>query len=67
VTPQIAFFDLLIAAMKDAALEMKLTQFQTTIDPDGKGMRLVRIVVVPEEMEYRNPDGSPFGSDVRRN
>lgn len=67
MTPQTVFLDLLIAAMTDAALEMKLTQLQTQIDPDGKGVRLVRIIVVPEAMEYAHPDKRPFGSDPRRN
>lgn len=60
---QDAFLNLLIAALTDAALEMKLCQLQTTIDPDGKGPRLVRIIVVPEAMEYRHPDGRPFGTE----
>lgn len=60
--PQTVFLDMLIAAMKDAALEMKLCQLQTQIDPDGKGVRLVRIIVVPESMEYKHPDGRPFGA-----
>ena len=62
MNPQEAFLELLIAAMKDAAIEMKLTQLQTQIDPDGKGIKLVRIIVVPEEMQWKRPDGKPFGS-----
>lgn len=67
MTPQTAFLDLLIAAMNDAAMELKLTQLKAQIDPDGKGLRYVRIVVIPEKMEFELPDKSPFGSDVRRN
>ena len=61
-TPGDAFIDLLLAAMADAILEKKLTQFQMTMDPDGKGVRLVRVIVVPEEMEYKAPPGSYLGA-----
>lgn len=59
--PQEVFLNLLIAAMTDAAEELKLTQLQTQLDTK-RGMRIVRIIVVPEEMEYRHPDGRPFGT-----
>lgn len=62
MNPQQTFLDLLIAAMKDAALELKLTQLKTQIDPDGKGLRHVRLIVVPEQMEYELPLKRPFGS-----
>jgi hypothetical protein len=58
---QNAFMDLLIAAMMDAAVEKKLTQLKTTIDPDGKGPRHVRLIVVPEEMHMNWPEHSPAG------
>ena len=61
MNPQEVFLDFLIAAMKDAAEELKLTQLQTQLDTK-RGMRLIRIIVVPEEMEYRHPDGRPFGT-----
>lgn len=55
------FTDLLLAAMKDAAIEMKLTQFKTTITPEktGKTM-LVRIIVVPEAMQFESVDPKGF-------
>lgn len=62
MNPQETFLELLIAAMKDAAIEMKLTQLKTQIDPDGKGVRHVRLIVVPEAMEYELPNQMPFGS-----
>jgi hypothetical protein len=63
MNPQKAFLDMLIAAMKDAALEKKLTQLQTQLDADGTGrLRKVRIVVIPEELEYTWPSHSPLGS-----
>ncbi len=60
--PQEVFLDLLIAAMKDAAIEGSLCQLKTQIDPDGKGMQHVRIIIVPEKMEYERPGGKPFGA-----
>lgn len=64
---QQAFIDLLIAAMKDAAISMSLTQLKTQIDPDGKGIRHVRIIVVPEQMQYAHPDGRPYGQQEGNN
>lgn len=65
--PQEAFLDMLIAAMKDASLNAKLTQLQTTIDPDGKGTRIVRIIIVPEKMDRTWPKDQPLGTDARKN
>lgn len=64
---QTTFLDLLIAAMKDAAISLSLTQLKTQIDPDGKGVRHVRVIVVPEQMEYAHEDGRPFGQKERNN
>lgn len=65
--PQEAFLDLLIAAMKDAAAGQP-TQLQSTIvAPDGKGTKLVRIIVVPEEMRWKWPKDQPLGTDERKN
>jgi hypothetical protein len=47
--------------MKDAILEGKLTQIKTTIDPDGQGARLVRFVVMPEDMQHNWPKNAPLG------
>lgn len=63
--PQEAFLDLLIAAMRDAAIEHKLSQLQMQLDPTmtGKGpMKRVRIIVVPDELEYTWPSYAPAGT-----
>jgi len=49
------FLELLAAAMCDAAVEGRCCQLQTTITPPGKGAKLVRIVVIPEEMDFVRP------------
>lgn len=50
-----AFGDLLFAAMKDAAIEMKLTQLKTTITPEETGKAtLIRIIIVPEQMQFES-------------
>lgn len=55
------FLNLLIAAMSDAAVEGKITQLQTTITPEGTTKaKLVRIVVMPEEMDHVRPIGGQF-------
>ena len=64
-SPQEAFLLLLIAAMKDAAIEKKLTQLQTQLDPTetGKGpLKRVRIIVVPDDLDYTWPSHAPLGS-----
>lgn len=66
MNPQEAFLNLLIAAMTDAAVEHKLTQLKTTISPDGKKAKLVRIIVIPEEMEFNFPRSQPLGTDVTK-
>lgn len=60
MNPQEMFLELLLAAMKDAATSGSLTQLKTTIDPDGRGVRTVRIIVVPEQMQFQSP--LPFGA-----
>lgn len=68
MNPQGAFLDLLIAAMYDAALERKLTQLQTTITPEGTSKaKIIRIVVIPEEMDRVWPKDQPFGTDTKKN
>lgn len=65
MNPQTTFLDLLLAAMKDAALELKLTQLAVQFDPTetGKGpFKRVRLVVVPEQLEYTWPAHAPTGS-----
>lgn len=52
---QEAFLELLIAAMSDAAVSGSLTQLKTTIDPDGKGVHIIRLIVVPEKMAFEFP------------
>lgn len=55
---------MLIAAMLDAATERKITQLKTRLDPDGKGMKLIRIIVVPEEMDLDFAIDRPLGSEM---
>lgn len=65
MNPQEAFLDLLIAAMKDAAIERKLTQLQTQLDPTGTGngkLKRVRIIVVPDELDFNWPSYAPLGT-----
>lgn len=66
MNPQEAFLDLLIAAMTDAAKEKKLTQLQTSIG-EGKERKTVRLIVIPEELEYQWPKDQPLGTDTRKN
>ena len=67
MNPQEAFIDLLLAAMKDALFNEKLTQFVAQMDPDGKGLRRVRIIVVPEEMGHEWPTYAPLGTRIKGN
>lgn len=54
--------------MKDAALNGKLTQVKSAIDPgDGKGVSIVRFVVVPEKMDWDFPKDQPLGTDSKKN
>lgn len=65
MNPQTAFLDMLVAAMKDAAVERKLTQLAIQLDPTetGKGpLKRVRVVVIPEEMDHTWPSYAPLGS-----
>jgi len=62
-----AFITLILAAMHDAILERRLTQFQATIDPDGKGAKVVRIIVIPEEMDFTWPKYAPAGTPTKGN
>jgi hypothetical protein len=55
MTPATEFESLLIAAMMDAAIEGKISQLQTTITPPGQGAKLIRLIVVPEEMDFVRP------------
>lgn len=55
------FLDMLLAAMQDAATTGHITQLQTTITPEGATRsKLVRLVVIPEEMEVVRPLGGKF-------
>lgn len=55
------FIDILAAAMLDAAAEGKCSQLQTTITPPGKRATLIRIILVPEEMDWvRGAEGGEF-------
>lgn len=46
------FTMLLIAAMLDAAVEGKCAQLQTTIAPPGGMAKIVRLIVIPEELDW---------------
>jgi hypothetical protein len=64
--PQEAFLELLIAAMQDAAVNKKLTQLQTQLDPTetGRGpLKRIRIIVVPDELDFSWPSHAPLGSN----
>jgi hypothetical protein len=67
VNPQEAFGDMLFAAMMDAATQRKLTQLQTTISPNGKSAKIIRIIVIPEEMDHYWPKDQPLGTDAKKN
>lgn len=66
MNPQEAFLEMLLAAMKDAA-NGHLSQLKTTIAPDGKKTKLIRIVFLPEEMDHNWPTNQPLGTDHRQN
>ncbi len=60
-----AFIDLLIATMQGAALERKLAQLKVRFDPTGTGKgtpKTVRIIVVPEDMDFNFPSHAPLGT-----
>lgn len=62
---QVAFLNMLIAAMLDATKEKKLTQIKTQLAVNDAGetdMRVVRIIVVPEVMDFDWPGHAPLGS-----
>lgn len=68
MNPQEAFLGLLVAAMKDAAIERKLTQLQMQLDPDGKGkLKRVRIIVIPDELDHVWPSFAPAGTPTKGN
>lgn len=67
MNPYETFLDLLIAAMKDAALEGQLTQLAAQIDPDGKGLRQCRIIVIPEKFPHTWPSHAPAGTPTKEN
>lgn len=63
-----AFLQLLLAAMDDAVNERKLTQLQMQFVPAGqKKLKVVRIVVIPEEMDQKWPSHAPLGTPVKGN
>lgn len=63
-----AFLDLLLAAMKDAALEGELTQLQITITPEGATKsKTVRIIIIPEELKWTWPKDQPAGTNTQAN
>lgn len=65
MNPQTAFLELLVAAMKDAALERKLTQLAIQLDPTetGRGpLKRVRVVIIPEELDHNWPSYAPLGT-----
>lgn len=67
MNPTEAFLNLLFAAMTDAAIERKMTQLKTTVAPDGKKTKFVRIIIIPEELDYNWPAAQPLGTDVNQN
>lgn len=66
--PQETFLELLVAAMNDAALEGELTQLQTQLIPPGrKKFEVVRIIIVPEKMQWTFPTVAPAGTPIEGN
>ena len=58
-----AFVELLLAAMKDAVTTGHITQIQTQFAPNGDNkLEVVRIVVLPEKMNFAWPSHSPLGA-----
>lgn len=53
--------------MTDAAVERKLTQLKTTISPNGGKAKIIRIIVIPEEMDREWPKDQPLGTDSTKN
>lgn len=66
MSPQEAFIRLIIAAMQDAAENGAMTQFQSQINPSGRpgGEKVVRIIVVPEQLPRTWPASAPLGADI---
>ena len=72
MNPQEAFLGLLLAAMKDAAVNRKLTQLQTQLDPTegrvpGAKLKVVRIIVIPDELDHKWPTYQPLGTPTKGN
>lgn len=68
--PQTAFVEMLLAAMKDAALNRELTQLAIQFDPTetGKGkLHRVRVIVVPEKLDWTWPSAQPLGTPIENN
>jgi hypothetical protein len=65
MNPQEAFLNLLLAAMADAVTGDRISQLKTSIDPDGKGVRYCRIIVIPEDIRINFPKDQPIGSTKR--
>ena len=63
MNPQEVFLEMLVAAMKDAVCEGKLTQLQTQIQsPKDRRLEVVRIIVIPEKLQHTWPLGAPAGT-----
>lgn len=55
------FLDMLLAAMEEAVTTGHITQLQTTITAPKVGKpKLLRLIVVPEEMQVVRPIGGKF-------
>lgn len=52
---QVTFDSIIQAAMLDAALENKISQFKCTVETPVEGVRWVRLVVLPEKMSLEFP------------
>lgn len=63
MNPAEAFLDVLIASMKDAICENKLTQLKTQMEnPETGKLELVRLVIMPEKMDHEWPSDAPLGT-----
>ena len=68
MNPQEAFINVVAGLMERAAAKGELNQIQTVITPQSTGKRrVVRIIIVPEDMDRTWPADQPLGTDEKKN